>query len=122
MTYETGLYRASDSYRTPDLMAYRPEVASHRGVDGAPELVVEIRSPGDETDDKLPWYLDLGTAEVLVIEREQSTIALHRASGPVEPDTQGWVTLASLGVRLRPMPGGGVVEGPGGPVEVTGSL
>src|SRR5262245_45866015 len=60
MSYETGLYRLENDYRVPDLMIYRSGHASDRGAEGA-ELVIEIRSPGDETMIKLPWYLAQGS-------------------------------------------------------------
>ncbi len=40
------------------------------GVDGAPVPVVEIRSPGDESYDEVPWYLGRGAEEVLVVDGE----------------------------------------------------
>jgi Uma2 family endonuclease len=35
---------------------------------GAPDAVIEIRSPDDETDEKLPFFAALGVAEVIVID------------------------------------------------------
>ena len=58
---ETGLFRTTEDYRAPDWMVYRPDQAFERGVEGA-ELVVEIRSPRDETMVELPWYLAQGAA------------------------------------------------------------
>src|SRR3954462_4387312 len=48
--YETGVYRpgtGEHDYRTPDLVVYRPEHGSERGIEGRAELLVEILSPGD---------------------------------------------------------------------------
>jgi Uma2 family endonuclease len=80
ISYETGLYRVENDYRVPDLMIYRPDRASERGAEGA-ELVVEIRSPGDETMVKLPWYLAQGCREVLIIDRDSLAVELHDAAG-----------------------------------------
>lgn len=55
LSYQTGLFAADDDYRQPDIMVARPGRCTDRGVDAA-ELVIENRSPGDETYEKLPWY------------------------------------------------------------------
>jgi Uma2 family endonuclease len=60
--YETGLYRPGTDldYRVADHL-YAPSRAGHgAGVDGPAEVVVELRSPGDETYDKLAFYADPG--------------------------------------------------------------
>jgi Uma2 family endonuclease len=77
---ETGFFRATKDYRVPDWMVYRPDQASERGAEGA-ELVIEIRSPGDETMVKLPWYLAQGCREVLIIDRDSLAVELHDAEG-----------------------------------------
>jgi Uma2 family endonuclease len=80
ISYETGFFRTAEDYRVPDWMVYRPDQASERGAEGA-ELVVEIRSPGDETMVKLPWYLAEGCREVLIIDRDSLAVELHDADG-----------------------------------------
>jgi Uma2 family endonuclease len=108
-SYETGLFRpgVDDDYRVPDLCCYRPELATERGVDGPADLVVEIRSPGDETDEKLPWYAALGVGEVLVIDRDTLAVALFRTVDGrgvlVEPGADGGVRSAVLDVVVRPV-------------------
>jgi Uma2 family endonuclease len=62
-SYETGLFAADDDYRVPDIVVSRPVNRSHRGVDDTAELVVELRSPGDESYEKLPWYAARGVTE-----------------------------------------------------------
>ena len=49
---ETGRFAADDDYRVPDLSVTRPAQRIHRGVDDTAELVLELRSPHDGTDDK----------------------------------------------------------------------
>jgi Uma2 family endonuclease len=83
VSYETGFFRTAEDYRVPDWMVYRPDQASERGAEGA-ELVVEIRSPRDETMAKLPWYLAQGCREVLIINRDTLAVELHDAIGPRE--------------------------------------
>src|SRR3972149_6689811 len=61
------------NYRIPDLILLTPE---RFGIDhdvyfeGSPTVVVEIRSPGDETMEKLPFYAQLGVPEVWVVDRD----------------------------------------------------
>lgn len=84
MTGETGSFRAADDYRVPDWAVYRPDQASHRGMEGA-ELVIEIRSPGDESMAKIPWHLARGCGEVLIVDRDTLDVELHTAIGRSEP-------------------------------------
>lgn len=96
------MFAADDDYRVPDLVSF-PEVAGReRGVDGAPVLVVEIRSPGDDTDGKVPWYLARGADEVLVVDRDTLRLELFRSSGPVAADDDGSARLESLHVTITP--------------------
>jgi Uma2 family endonuclease len=100
--FETGLYKASDDYRVPDQLIRTPGQGSARGAEGA-ELVVEILSPHDETWQKVPWYVELGVLEVLVIDPHDRTVTLLRAGVPVEPahsEVLG-VSLETLGGELR---------------------
>lgn len=108
--YETGVFGAPDesSFRVPDLVLYDDRVRSDRGVEGAARLVVEIRSPGDETFQKQPFWERVGVAEVLVIDRDTKDIRrwVRGDAGLVEvaADDDGWHQLAALDVSVR---GGG---------------
>ncbi len=110
---ETGLFAADDDYRVPDIAVYRPEQASERGIDGTAELVVELRSPRDESYDKLDWYAARGVAEVLIIHPPTREVELYALRGGsyrlVQPEDDGSVTCEVLGVRLGPL---GAHEGP----------
>lgn len=86
MTYETGYFRAADDYRQPDLAVFRLDSTSARGIEVA-ELVIEIRSPGDESIAKIPWYLAQGCREVLIVDRETLDIQLHTVGGVGDPAT-----------------------------------
>jgi len=101
---EPGLYAADDNWRVPELAVVRPGQVVHRGVEGGAVLVVEIRSPGDETDAKIPFYAGFGVDELLILERDTAAVALLRLSAatlvPVLADDAGWVTC-SLGVAFR---------------------
>ena len=75
--YETGLYdplASRPSWFVPDQLAFRPEDATRRGVEGRAELVIEFRSPGDETYQKIPHYERIGVQEVLVIDRDTKAV------------------------------------------------
>lgn len=67
---EIGVFRPGrdDDYRVPDLAFGPPEVFSDRGVEGAATLVVEIRSPRDESWPKLDFYAEVGVEQVLIID------------------------------------------------------
>lgn len=94
-----------NDYRIPDLMVYRPEVDAGRGVQGAPELAVEFRSPGDDSYRKLPFYEQIGTGEVLIIDRDTAAIRRWQRTpeGLVEiaPTAAGVHRLDCLPVDLR---------------------
>lgn len=108
--YETGLFRpgVDNDYRVPDQIYCRAEHVTDRGVDGAAELVVEIRSPHDETYDKLDWYAELGVGEVLVLHPDTRAAELFVNRGghifEMAPDNRG-IPVTTLGVRLRAVDG-----------------
>ncbi len=116
VTYETGVFDPEvadfSSYRQPDVVVWRAEHATERGVEGRAELAVEIRSPDDETYQKIPFYDRVGVGELLVVELDHSVRLWSRpeAGGPlteVAPDEAGWITLDALPVRLRGAGGDG---------------
>ncbi len=109
---EAGFYAAPLDYRVPDQVYARPEHLIREGVRKA-ELVIEIRSPHDETYEKLPWYAARGVSETLVLHPATRAIELFRtvngAAVRVIPNQDGSVGLASLGgTRLATLnsPGG----------------
>ena len=73
--------------------------------EGAPNVVVEIKSPGDESEEKLPFYLHLGVPEAWMIDRdtkEPSILALEEGSyRKVAPDAAGWILSRETGIELR---------------------
>jgi Uma2 family endonuclease len=84
-------------------------VISEDGIHGGPDAVVEIRSPGDETYQKLEFYAKLGAREVIAFDRDTKRPEVFRLAGDrflaVSADREGWVTSEVLGVRLRQSPG-----------------
>ena len=100
------------NYRIPDLVLLDPPrfgIDRDRYMAGAPLVVVEVRSPGDETYDKLPFYAGLGVPEVWVIDRDtrRPEVFALAAGGyaAVAPDAAGWVASPATGVRLMSVGG-----------------
>ncbi|MCO5168673.1 MAG: Uma2 family endonuclease [Planctomycetes bacterium] len=99
-------------YRTPDRSFLLP--ASYDRLQGGwvvgpPDAVLEVRSPGDETLEKLPWYFDLGVREVILIDRDTREVEVlargERAFEPVATDADGWLRSDVLSTLLRREPG-----------------
>ena len=101
-SYETGLFRSADDYRVLDLLFCRAEHVSDRGAEGA-DLVIELRSAGDETYAKLDFYAALGVGEVLVVHPADRAVELFRLVDsrllPVSTDAEGGLHSDVLGVR-----------------------
>lgn len=99
---ENGVFGADDDFRVPDLAFARPQDA-YGGEAGRAraELVVEIRSPGDDSYRKLPFYAER-VREVLVLHRDR-TPELYRGMARVAPDDDGSVRSEALDVRLTPI-------------------
>ena len=70
-----------DDYRVPDIAVVLHEstatIAEHY-ISGGPDLVVEIRSPNDETYEKISFYERLGVRELLIIDRDEKSFELYR--------------------------------------------
>lgn len=116
--YETGLFdptAAEDSdYRVPDLVIFAPSQSSERGVEGGAAVVVEIRSPGDESLDKITFYQRLGVREIIVVDRDTKEVRQWRRLGRVlveaQHDEGGPVVLSELAVTLDAVDGRLAVE------------
>ena len=97
--------RDYSSYRQPDVMVFGADVRSERGIEGAAHLAIEIRSPNDESFEKLPFYERVGVQEVLIIDPATASIR-HWSNGPgglVEsvPEADGRIMSAALPVAFR---------------------
>jgi len=72
------------NYRVPDVVVV---LKNSQAIDcgthlfGGPDFLVEIQSPGDDTEEKLLFYRDLRVREVLVIHRDQKHLRLFRHDG-----------------------------------------
>lgn len=60
------------SWRVPDASLVRPAQVSERGLEGA-VLAVEVRSVGDESYQKLPFYARVGVLEVWIVDPKTRT-------------------------------------------------
>ena len=96
------------NFRIPDLVLLTRERFSidHRThFEGGPEVVVEIRSPNDESEDKLPFYAEIGILEVWIIDRDTKEIDLHVLAGDSYvqqlADADGWSRSPFTGIEMR---------------------
>jgi Uma2 family endonuclease len=97
-----------NNYRIPDLLLLNPErfaIDRIEYFEGAPSVVVEIFSPGDETYDKFPFYAELGVPEVWVIHRDTGEPEIYtlrrRKYRKVRPAANGWFRSRETGIELR---------------------
>lgn len=89
---EAGCHIASnpDTVRGPDLSFFKRERIPAEGLPegfwpGPPDLVVEIRSPGDrrsEIQAKVDDYLTRGVSVVWVVDPKRKTVTIHRRLAP----------------------------------------
>lgn len=95
-------------YRIPDLTfvaAGREQLLGRDGVrGGGPDAVFEIRSPDDETHEKLPFFAHLGVREVIVVDRDTKVVEIYRLAESqyvtVQPTRDGWLDSETLRVRF----------------------
>lgn len=95
-------------YRIPDLVlvsAERADINHGEYFEGAPDAVVEIFSPGDETYDKLPFYEELGVPEVWIIHRDTKAPEIHLLKrGKLKkqkPTSEGWLRSPGIGIEMK---------------------
>lgn len=104
-----NVFRASGDYRIPDLTFIatgQESILQEDGVrGGGPGAVIEIRSPDDETYEKLPFYAAIGTREVVVIDRDTKRPEIFRLAGPqyvvLQADRDGWLMSETMRMRFR---------------------
>ncbi len=97
-----------NNYRIPDLVLLTPErfaIDRNEYFEGAPDVVVELRSPGDASYEKLGFYAALGVLEVWIIQRDSKEPEIYTLQGNdyvLQPaDTAGWTRSAVTGIELR---------------------
>lgn len=70
-----------ENYRVPDVLCFTNDSPAENCQThwcGGPEFVVEIGSRGERTTDKLDFYANMGTKEVLVVDRYPWKLTLYR--------------------------------------------
>lgn len=113
-----NVFAAELDYRIPDLSFVatgHENLLVEDGIrGGGPDCVIEVRSPEDETYEKLPFFARLSVREVVVVDRGTKRPEVFRLAGPqyvaVAADREGWLTAETLGVRLRGEEGSLLVE------------
>jgi len=103
-----NVFRESADYRIPDLTFVSPgreHVLHEDGVrGGAPDAVIEISPPEDETYDKLAFFAALGVREVIIIDRDSKRTEVYRLAGSqhvaLQQDPDGWLRSETMMVRL----------------------
>jgi Uma2 family endonuclease len=45
---------------------------------GGPDFLIEVQSPGDQTEEKIPFYSELGVRELLIFHRDTRQLRLFR--------------------------------------------
>jgi Uma2 family endonuclease len=106
--------RAADwkeNYRVPDVVVVfnNSRAIQHQNhIQGGPDFLVEIESPGDDSEEKVPFYGQLGVRELLLIHRDKRTLRLLRLEGQelvlVQPsllEGQRWLVSAVLPLAFR---------------------
>ncbi len=74
----------TQNYRCPDVVVYLAGTQAKRYKthwQGGPDFGVEIVSEDDRTRDKIPFYSQVGTRELLVIDRDPWRVELLRLAG-----------------------------------------
>lgn len=95
---ENGVFGADDDFRVPDLVIGRPEDTYGDAGRAGAELVLEIRSPGEDSYLKLPFYAER-VREVLILHRDR-TPELYRGMDRVAAEEDGAVRSEALGVTF----------------------
>jgi Uma2 family endonuclease len=95
---ETGflLAREPDTVRAPDIAFVRKDRLQGKPPEeafwpGAPDLAVEVVSPGDSTgevDDKVKAWLDAGTVAVWVVNPAWRTVTIYRSATDIKVLTE----------------------------------
>lgn len=78
------------------------------GNDGGPDFLVEIRSPGDDTGLKIPFYSKIRVKELLIVHRDTRQLRLYRHDGhelklvaPSERQGGKWLTSEVVPLAFR---------------------
>src|SRR5215831_2995770 len=71
-------------FRGPDVVVV---LSGSRAVDckthwmGGPDFLIEVQTPGDQTEEKIPFYSEIGVQELLIVHRDTRQLRLYRHNG-----------------------------------------
>jgi len=75
---------------------------------GGPDFLVEIQSPNDDTDEKIPFYSTVRVRELLILHRDTRQPRLYRYDGqelvlvaPSEFEGQQWLVSEVVPLAFR---------------------
>lgn len=108
------------NYRVPDVAVV---LAQSRAVNlgtyffNGPDFLVEVESPGDDTEEKVPFYSKIGVRELLIVHRDKRTLRLLRHDGedlrevqPTELEGAAWLISAVLPLAFRQTTSKGILR------------
>jgi Uma2 family endonuclease len=97
-----------NNYRIPDVVLLTParfDIDYNEYFDGGPHAVVEIRSPDDESYEKLDFYAKVGVREVWVIDRDTKRPEIYELVGGQyqqrKPNANGWIVSNVANAEMR---------------------
>jgi len=100
------------NFRVPDMVVLLKNsraINCNTYIYGGPDFLVEIESPGDDTEEKVPFYSKIGVRELLIIHRDKRTLRLLRHDGhelvlvsPSELEGKEWLVSEVLPLAFRP--------------------
>ena len=93
-------------YRIPDVAVMTRDARPDPGaVYVLPTVVFEVRSPDDETFEKLSFYAAVGVGTVVVVERDTKAVQVFSRADDrfvlEAPNPEGWLTIRALEVEVR---------------------
>lgn len=99
----TGVYDPhAEQYRVPDIVVFDREHTTARGLEGNAAVVIEVVSPGDESWDKVAFYLEVGCSEVVLVDRGTLEVAIVRhLDDDGEPVVAADTTIAAVDLTLE---------------------
>src|SRR5438067_11127022 len=108
------------NYRVPDMVVVLKKsraVACGTHFCGGPDFLVEIESPGDDTEEKVPFYGKIGVRELLIIHRDRRSQRLLRHDGvelveakPSAVEGKQWLVSEVLPLAFRRVSSKGVAR------------
>jgi Uma2 family endonuclease len=106
-----------ENFRVPDVVVVLKggrAVAYGAHLHGGPDVLVELESPGEEAERKIPFYSQIQVRELLIIRLDDRRLRLYRHDGrqlvPVDPSAfQGgrWLVSEVLPLAFRRKAGRG---------------